>query len=229
MTTTKKKLTAAKKPPAKHTNEKSATKKHPAKEIPGKTETPPKKDPAAKKPSAVKNDEDVDDPYPAGTSFEFEFVDPEEYPDEFVDPEEDPDGDPRSSCWFHMSNPEELEFLRCPNEVLIDAPAIKIAYQYPFSDSFEFVERAPDPATGFTRRDLLAAIATRYQQMYDEEDATSTIEAGPIGHSGGGSSFCRNRTGTNGKYGICGHVLSDLSLHTVQKHATGVWVLGIDS
>mmetsp|Transcript_32899 Transcript_32899/g.50930 ORF Transcript_32899/g.50930 Transcript_32899/m.50930 type:complete len:251 (-) Transcript_32899:116-868(-) len=162
--------------------------------------------------------DDVDDSCPAYTQFSFQFVDPEA-----------PEGEYMSASspgyWLRLSDPEEqLKYLQRPDEIVIDAPAIRVAYQYPFSGSFEFSEAAPDPCAGFSRSDLLATVAERYRKMYDEEIETAT---GPVGDGSG--AFRMNRMTTNGKYGISGHDLGDLNLHTIMKAPDGIWLLGLDS
>lgn len=64
--------------------------------------------------------------------------------------------------------------------------------------------------------------------MYKEEKRTSNLPEETCADRFGSSMI--NRAPTNGKYGIWGHSLGDLVLHTVHYDPTGkVIKLGIDS
>lgn len=59
-----------------------------------------------------------------------------------------------------------------------------------------------------TLRQVLDFAVKQYRKMYDEEDKTSSRKASKI-------PGMRNRQSTNGKYGIYGHDLSDLSIDSI--------------
>lgn len=61
---------------------------------------------------------------------------------------------------------------------------------------------------GMTRGEVIQKIVNCYKELYAEEELSSSISASPQG-------TLINRSRTNGKYGIWGHVLSDLLLHTL--------------
>lgn len=94
--------------------------------------------------------------------------------------------------------------------LIIDYPLTK-----PFKNIFSTGKR------GMTRRSVVNFIVKCYRKIYDEEDKTSSTRAKYI-------SGMFNRDETNGKYGIWGHCLGDLVLHTlcVKKDILEV---GVDS
>lgn len=63
-----------------------------------------------------------------------------------------------------------------------------------------------------TNLELAVRIADMHHQIYEEENESSTIPEGQA------SENLINRNRTNGKYGIWGHVLSDLVLEGLQIH-----------
>jgi hypothetical protein len=75
---------------------------------------------------------------------------------------------------------------------------------------------------GFTREDFLAAVREGYEKIYEEERETSSIPEGQA------SPELLNRNRTNGKHGIWGHDLGDLSLDSVYTK-DGVWRLVVSS
>jgi hypothetical protein len=107
----------------------------------------------------------------------------------------------------------ELEFRRAicnlvnPDEVVIHSKRVKLTIKYPVTRKYTAMLTAEGDA--FTRTDLLTKIAAAYRRLYAEEERTMTVLAHPPG------SMCLNRARTNGTYGIWGHDLWDLSLHTV--------------
>lgn len=68
---------------------------------------------------------------------------------------------------------------------------------------------------GFTRQRLIDIICETYRQIYREEDEGSIIKAQSIAEASGGTCLLMNRCTTNGKYGIWGHDIGDLILHTM--------------
>jgi hypothetical protein len=116
------------------------------------------------------------------------------------------------------SDEEEAEQLD-PDEVILDEEIITITYDYPLKGSFEFRHIAPN-GKGFTRRELSEQIMERYRRIYREEER----DDGNPGHIPG----LLNRNDSHGRYGIWGHDIEDLILHTL--HVRGDrYLLGIDS
>jgi hypothetical protein len=133
-----------------------------------------------------------------------------------------------------LADPEDdLAGLLGPDEVVAETPTIRVKYSYPFSThgptaleeqcgAWIFEEHAPN-GVNFTRAGLIRAIAARYRKIYEEEEDSSPVAPSLI-------PGMLNRAPTEGRYGIWGHVLSDLALHSVVlDEATGLYCLGIDS
>ncbi len=73
------------------------------------------------------------------------------------------------------------------------------------------------------RADLVRLISEEYQRIYLEEECTSEINVRLIPGT-------LNRNETNGKFGVWGHTLEDLCLHTIwYDSSTHMCHLGIDS
>lgn len=95
--------------------------------------------------------------------------------------------------------------------------------EYPFDDEYDFKIYPRDPSKGFTRGELIRVIKQTYDRCYAEEEDSSTE---PVTNIPG----MLNRATTNGNYGIWGHGLDDLVLHTIEYNPLKniIW-LGIDS
>jgi len=97
---------------------------------------------------------------------------------------------------------------------------ISLVFDYPLEKEVVFDLESPDGG-GFTRGQLVSAIANKYKQIYKEEEETSSLpvesmseRSTRVGFTGPGSGNI-NRAQTNGKYGIWGHDLEDLALSDV--------------
>lgn len=131
---------------------------------------------------------------------------------------------------------ESLKFLQNPDEVVINKNRIKVSFSYPLSDETIIYLVSPDNDDNFTRSGLCRAIAETYQRIYDEEEKTTTLLVETVGDRISREDptdwRCKmsNRACTDGKWGIWGHSLSDLDLHTVEyKPEDDTYYLGIDS
>lgn len=109
-----------------------------------------------------------------------------------------------------------------PNEIVIKCDKIIVIYDYPLKGDFEFEHFSKNP-NGFTRKEIAKQIMKRYKKIYKEEKETSTIKEGPAAPG----SF--NRNTTSGKYGIWGHGIGDLILHSMIELEDGSYMLGLDS
>eukprot|EP00611_Tribonema_gayanum_P030334 TRINITY_DN8403_c0_g1_i1.p3 TRINITY_DN8403_c0_g1~~TRINITY_DN8403_c0_g1_i1.p3 ORF type:complete len:197 (-),score=51.40 TRINITY_DN8403_c0_g1_i1:899-1489(-) len=124
--------------------------------------------------------------------------------------------------YISLENPDEaLAEMPDADEVVIAEKSIAVELTYPLSGVHRFKLRA-DTAAGFTRRGLVKRISETYHQVYREEERTQSRPPPVLG-------FLMNRGPTDGKYGIWGHVLGDLVLHTVSRDKDGTYSLGIDS
>jgi len=99
------------------------------------------------------------------------------------------------------------------------SPEIRVEFEYPLKTA---ITRVLAHDGGFTRRDFAEAVASEYQKIYAEEEASMTDSPEPQG-------ILLNRSRTNGVHGIWGHDLGDLVLESAQKHDNGTWELGIGS
>lgn len=99
-----------------------------------------------------------------------------------------------------------------------------IIVDYPVNDDFYFDMHSPqDTLVGVTVGELIDRVIEIYDEIYTTEEATSTIEPGVV-------PGMLNRNRTNGKYGVWGHVLSDLFFASADYDAAENRIdLGIDS
>lgn len=120
------------------------------------------------------------------------------------------------------------KYLIEPDEKVLTDKEIKICFSYPLSDKFIFTFQSPD-GKGFTRGQLAEFIINKYYQIYKEEE--DTIQNKPIlsikDRLKRGGLINRNKT--DGKYGIWGHDIGDLSLNCMIKDKHDIWHLEIDS
>ena len=142
------------------------------------------------------------------------------------DPENRPDG---PSPYVNLADPEkDLKRMRGPEEVVCTATELIVVLDYPLRAEFRFPISASS-SKGFTRTELVRKIADLYKRVYEEEDQTSKNPVVPLEQRKG----LINRNETSGKYGIWGHDLDDLVLHTIEisrtTDGTVLAHLGIDS
>lgn len=120
-----------------------------------------------------------------------------------------------------MSN-ARLDLIKDAEEVVITKPCITVLVDYPLKDGFMFPLYANSDS--FTRKDLVHKVLKLYEWIYKTESRTSNIKEGSHPY------FDFNRNTTDGYFGIFGHSLDDLILHTVTYDATrDIYFLGIDS
>jgi hypothetical protein len=107
--------------------------------------------------------------------------------------------------WMHEDDNHKKEIAAHPmTEVVLPAGKYTITITYPLATPFTATFRTPKK--GLTRKQLFTKIAFYYQRIYREEDAA----AGDPGNIPG----MFNRNTSEGPYGIWGHCLGDLILHT---------------
>jgi len=141
---------------------------------------------------------------------------------------DDPEWD-EPSPYVSLENPEsDIRNMRNPDEIVLAATQLTLVLNYPLSKEWEFPVKSQSPK-GFSRAELARLISETYKAVYAEEERTSKVQVVPPDQRTG----LINRNKTDGKYGIWGHDLGDLVLHTVEatKKADGSMVayLGIDS
>jgi hypothetical protein len=136
------------------------------------------------------------------------------------------------SPYISLEDPEpDLALLLHADDRVINQGMVRVLYRYPLGTAGPSAEEqarggwifeAAAPEGFFTRAALARAIAARYQAIYAEEEGN----APPAGDLPG----MLNRATTDGQYGIWGHRLGDLLLHTVGHSAEAdLYTLGIDS
>jgi hypothetical protein len=109
------------------------------------------------------------------------------------------------SPYIHLGKrfQESMTGLQNPDEVVLNTGEITVKFSYPLRTSHN-IQLKSSHTDHFTRADLATAIAGKYKEIYREERRSV------------------------GKWGIWGHCLDDLVLHTVSLR-NGVYMLGIDS
>jgi len=122
---------------------------------------------------------------------------------------------------------ENLNFIINPNEVVITSnspPTLEI--DYPLTNLYQ---KKLDSST-YTRVELATIICETYQKIYKEEKESTQLPVESIASRTNGSSGLINRARTNGKYGIYGHSLDNLLLHTIiYNKEMNLITLGVDS
>lgn len=121
------------------------------------------------------------------------------------------------AAWPHRSK------VLIPASTLTASPP-QILFDYPLSGDFPFPLHAPrDPALGYTYGEDIDRVLDVYDEIYETERQTSTVEEGMM-------QGMMNRNRTDGKYGIYGHVLSDLVLTALDyEQNENTIYLGVDS
>ena len=122
---------------------------------------------------------------------------------------------------------ENFNFIINPNEVVITSnspPTLEI--DYPLTNLYQ---KKLD-SSKYTRVELAKIICLTYQKIYKEEKESTQLPVESIASRTNGSSRLINRARTNGKYGIYGHSLDNLLLHTIKYNKEkNLITLGVDS
>lgn len=114
---------------------------------------------------------------------------------------------PHIASWFEDESKCEWKDF---DEIVIPRTKVTIEFDYPLKSNFRFEFQSDNP-DGFTRKNLVDSICKKYQEIYDEENASLTVPPTAIEkriNRGG----LINRERTDGTYGIWGHDLGDLYL-----------------
>lgn len=116
-----------------------------------------------------------------------------------------------------------------PNEILVDNEIIRIRFEYPFNNP-QIIKFKSDKGY-FTRSDIIKLVVKKYQKIYEEEEKSTALPIETVEERTKGKSKLMNRATTNGKWGIWGHDIGDLMLHTlsVNDEDPTLYYLGIDS
>lgn len=130
-------------------------------------------------------------------------------------------GDKLYSTWME-EHPEEYgaEMGKVkPNEEILPAGKYKLTIDYPLSTEFIEEKEFGKPVT---REEMVKWIVDSYHYIYAIEDETSPIPAGLI-------PGMLNRETTTGNFGIWGHDIEDLLLHTIFVDENNEIEVGVDS
>src|ERR1039457_396291 len=104
------------------------------------------------------------------------------------------------------------------NSVLKANTEYTLRVDYPLGNPYE--EKFQTGKVGMSKEALINKICTTYKAIYQEEAATSGVKVGTL-------PGMYNRNKTNGKYGICNHVIEDLCLVSASIDKKNVITLGV--
>lgn len=102
-------------------------------------------------------------------------------------------------------------------------PVSKIIIRYPLSNKAEITVSGVK-----TMNDLLEDIVKGYQEVYRMEEESTGKEASRMCDEIPGCPLI-NRGRTDGVFGIWGHFIDDLAIHTVYLYKNGYVTIGVDS
>jgi hypothetical protein len=117
---------------------------------------------------------------------------------------------------------QDIAQLQNQNEIVIPMKVIYVRFTYPLKKAAKFKITAVKEE-GLTRAELVRSICETYHLIYKREDEDVGGPTGTI------NPMMLNRAQSNGRYGIYGHYIEDLLLHTVRQVSDDTFELGIDS
>jgi hypothetical protein len=129
-------------------------------------------------------------------------------------------GDKLYSEWIEQYDEYKgvIEHLK-PEEEILPAGVYTLKVDYPLNTPMYDTHTFSGP---ITREEMVKWIVDSYRYIYDMEKKTSSIEEGYVPGT-------LNRSETDGEFGIWGHVLGDLDLHTIWVDENNIITLGVDS
>ena len=107
-----------------------------------------------------------------------------------------------------------------PKEVVLGKGEYTLVIDYPLNVPFK--KKFVVNKTGMTRAKLVALIIKSYKKIYADEDKDTNTQTGFI-------PGMLNHATSDGRYGIWGHVMSDLMLHTATLQKSGNVTVCCDS
>lgn len=115
--------------------------------------------------------------------------------------------------WVSIADTDtEIKRLIDPDEIVLPYTAARLIIDYPLNNPAIFELSAA--GKGFTRKQLIQYIGDKYHMIYEEEEQSAATKTVPLKERDG----IINRNSTDGKYGVWGHDLSDLSLTTIEVY-----------
>lgn len=129
-------------------------------------------------------------------------------------------GDKLYSEWIeqYVEYKSVIEHLK-PEEEILPAGVYTLKIDYPLTKAMHDTCSYDKP---ITREQMVNWIVNSYRYIYHMEKKTSSIEEDRI-------PGMLNRSETDGEFGIWGHVLGDLDLHTIWVDENNIITLGVDS
>ena len=112
------------------------------------------------------------------------------------------------------------------DERVLNSKILQVVFDYPLERGAGFEFKSDN---GFTRGDIIRHICETYKKIYDEEAKSTKAPVESIAKRSKGASMLMNRARTDGKWGIWGHSIEDLILHTLHLGDDGSWIIGLDS
>ncbi len=119
---------------------------------------------------------------------------------------------------FNYKDDEFVERVYIPDCRLVLKPnkIYTLIISYPLTNQYE--QKIDSGKDGVTLRELVDLAVNAYRKIYEEEKKTSTLKEESISKRTKGTSSLINRAQTNGKYGIYGHSINDLTItHIIVK------------
>lgn len=107
-----------------------------------------------------------------------------------------------------------------PKETVLSAGEYTLVIDYPLSNPFK--KKFKVAKGGMTRAKLVALVIKSYKKIYADEDKDMGTQTGFI-------PGMLNRATSEGRYGIWGHVMEDLMLHTATVQKNGNVTVDCDS
>ena len=130
------------------------------------------------------------------------------------------------SPYVHLKDPkDDIANMLEPDEIVVHKKKIYIKFDYPIDSEPVFILEAPQGSSGFSRAQIAYTVSKIYQYIYEEEDNSSqTTENTSVFPN------LLNRGTSDGRYGISGHSLGDLDLHSMSYNpAEDLYSLSVDS
>ena len=128
----------------------------------------------------------------------------------------------KTSTWYdgeYQKEQEEDMKQSPPEEVILESNTeYTLKIDYPLSNPF--VAKFKTEKDGMTRQEFVDLACESYQHIYEVEDA---------GKDPGTIPGMYNRVITDGEFGIWGHYIGDLTIHTLYIDENNLITLGVDS
>jgi hypothetical protein len=128
--------------------------------------------------------------------------------------------DRRGEDLIHKVFLEDRRIILSPNKTYT------LIIDYPLN--VPYTEEIKSGKEGVTLREVLNIAVDAYRKIYKEEAKTSKLKEESISKRTKGASKLINRAETNGKYGIWGHRLEDLTIINIMVKGNKIY-LGVDS